>query len=171
MAKRFPKRMPTMSTKLARAILFLSSYAPLTLIFAVLVFSQRPLVAILNLGITLLGLLAAAYFFLRTQRLGARQSKVSAVHVTDDQVMSYIMSYLVTFLSIAFSDTPQLLALAAFFLILAYIYINANMIHVNPALNFLGYHLYEVILEDGDTYNLIARGRIRRGADLRFVTV
>jgi len=160
-----------MSTTLARAILFLSSYVPLTVIFAILFFRDRPLVAAINLGVTLLGLLAVTYFFLATQRFGARQSKVTAVHVRDDQVMSYIMSYLVTFLSIAFSDARQLLALAAFFVILAYIYINANMIHVNPTLNFLGYHLYEVTLEDGETYNLIARGRIRRGASLRFVTV
>ena len=159
-----------MSTKLARGILFLSSYAPLTLIFALLFFSERPLVAAISLGVTALGLLGLAYFLLGARRLGARQSKVVAVRSRDDQVMSYIMSYLVAFLSVAFSDPRHLVALAAFFLILAYIFINANMIHVNPTLNFLGYHLYEVTLEDGEVYNLIARGRVRRGATLTFVT-
>ena len=159
-----------MSTTLARAVLFVSSYAPLTLIFALLFFRDRPLVAAINLGVTLLGLLGVAGFLLGTRRFGGRQGKVVAVHSRDDQVMSYIMSYLVAFLSVAFSDVRQLIALAAFFVILAYIYINADMIHVNPTLNFLGYHLYAVTLEDGEIYSLIARRRVRRGAILHFVT-
>src|SRR5262249_58430659 len=127
---------------------------PSTVICAILSSRAGPLVAATTLGVPLLGLLAVTYFSLAPQRFGARQSKVTVVHVRDDQVMSYIMSYLVTFLSIAFSDARQLIALAAFFVILAYIYVNANMIHINPTLNFLGYHLYEVTLEDGETYNL-----------------
>ncbi len=158
-----------MSTAFARAVLFVSSYAPLTLIFAVLFFRDRPLVAAINLGITILGLLGLIAFLAGARRFAARQGTVASIHSRDDQVMSYIMSYLVTFLSVAFSDLRQLLALAAFFVILAYIYINANMIHVNPTLNFLGYHLYEITLQDGETYNLIARGRVRRGATLTFV--
>lgn len=160
-----------MSTAAARAVLFVSSYAPLTVIFAVLFFRDRPLVAAINLAVTALGLLGLASFLLGARRLAARQGTVASIHSRDDQVMSYIMSYLVTFLSVAFSDARQLIALAAFFVILAYIYINANMIYVNPTLNLLGYHLYEITLQDGETYNLIARGRVRRGATLTFVTV
>jgi hypothetical protein len=160
-----------MSTKLARAILFLSSYAPLALIFAALFASGRPLAALVNLGVAALSLLGLTAFFVGAHRLAPRQAKIVAVRGRDDQVMSYVMSYLVGFLSVAFSDTRQLLALAAFFLILAYIFVNANIIHVNPTLNLLGYHLYEATLEDGEVYNLIARGRVRRGDTLRFVTV
>jgi hypothetical protein len=159
-----------MSTALARAVLFISSYAPLTLIFAVLFFRDRPLVAVVNLAVTAVGLLGLTAFLLGARRFAARSGTVASIHSRDDQVMSYIMSYLVTFLSVAFSDLRQLIALAAFFIILAYIYINANMIYVNPTLNFLGYHLYEITLDDGETYHLITRGRVRRGALLHFVT-
>jgi hypothetical protein len=160
-----------MSTAAARAVLFISSYAPLTAIFALLFLRDKPLVAAINLAVTALGLLGLAGFLLGARRLAARQGAVASIHPRDDQVMSYIMSYLVTFLSIAFSDPRQLIALAAFFVILAYIYTNANMIHVNPTLNLLGYHLYEITLQDGETYNLIARGRVKRGATLTFVTI
>ena len=160
-----------MSTRLARAVLFLSSYAPLALIFAGLFWRDRPVAAAVNLAIAALSLLGLAVFFLGAHRLAPRQSKVVSIRGRDDQVMSYVMSYLVGFLSVAFGDTRHLLALAAFFLLLAYIYVNANVIHVNPALNLLFYHLYEITLEDGEVYNLIARGRIRRGATLSFATV
>lgn len=160
-----------MSTRLARAVLFLSSYAPLALIFTGLFWRDHPTAAAVNLAMAVLSLLGLGAFFLGAHRLAPRQSKVVYVRGRDDQVMSYVMSYLVGFLSVAFGDVRQLLALAAFFLLLAFIYVNANVIHVNPTLNLLGYHLYEVTLEDGETYNLIARGRIRRGATLSFVTI
>jgi hypothetical protein len=160
-----------MSTRLARAVLFLSSYAPLALIFAGLFWQTHPAAAAANLGVAALSLLGLAIFFLGAHRLAPRQSKVATVRGRDDQVMSYVMSYLVGFLSVAFSDTRHLIALAAFFLLLAYIYVNANVIHVNPVLNLLGYHLYEVTLADGETYSLIARGRVRRGATLSFATI
>jgi hypothetical protein len=41
------------------------------------------------------------------------------------------------------------------------LYINSNMIHINPMLNLFGYHLYEVTLEDGDVHSLVTRRRVR----------
>ncbi len=73
--------------------------------------------------------------------------------------MSYIVTYIIPFLSVAFSDWQQAVALAVFFIILGFLYVNSDMIHINPTLNFFLYRLYEVTLEDGSTYSLIARSR------------
>ncbi len=45
-----------------------------------------------------------------------------------------------------------------------FLYVKLNLIHINPTLLLLGYRMYEATLDDGSTYNLIARGRTRRGS-------
>jgi len=40
--------------------------------------------------------------------------------------------------------------------------VTTNMVHINPMLNLLGFHLYQ-ITEAGNEYALIARRRVRRG--------
>jgi len=75
--------------------------------------------------------------------------------------MAYIVTYIIPFLAIPFSGWKEGVALTIFFIVLGILYVNSNMIHINPMLNLFGYHLYEVTLEDGDVQSLVTRRRIR----------
>ena len=85
--------------------------------------------------------------------------------------MGYIVGYIMPFLAIAFSDWQQVAALVVFFVILGFLYVNSDMIHINPTLNLLGYRLYEVTLEDRSTYSLITRHRMQRDTTLQLVRI
>lgn len=83
--------------------------------------------------------------------------------------MGYIVTYIIPFLAFAFSEWQQAVALAAFFVMLGFLYVNSDLIHINPTFNFFGYRLYDVTLEDGSAYSLIARGKVHRGSILQLI--
>src|SRR5436190_261073 len=61
-------------------------------------------------------------------------------------------------------------ALFVFLSVLLIVYINTNMIYINPMLNMLGYHLYEVHIEHSAlSHYYIARQRLIRGEMISFV--
>lgn len=83
--------------------------------------------------------------------------------------MSYVVTYLLPFLGAPFVTVEQGIGLAIFFAVLAVLYINSDMIHINPTLNLVGFHIYEVELANGEIQSLIARRRPRRGQRIAVV--
>src|SRR5713101_6593289 len=151
-----------MPTVLIRGMLFLSSYFPLTLIFFFLFIVKHPIWAIVILVIGLSGLIIMIlYFFQFAPRLGSIQEKVTGLQSRDGEVMGYIASYLIPFVAIPFGGWQQGVALLIFVIVLGIVYVNSNMIHINPMLNLLGYHVYEITLEHSEApHSLITRRRI-----------
>jgi hypothetical protein len=162
--------MPTLAI---RSMLFISSYFPLALIFFVLYLGQQPVWAIASLALGSLGLVILLLFFFRfAPRLGAFQAKVTGVQRRDADVMSYIASYLIPFVALPFSGWQQGIALLLFFLVLGIVYVNSNMIHVNPMLNLVGYHLYEITVENSQVpHALITRHRVAPGETLHLIDI
>ncbi len=162
-----------MPSVLVRTMLFLSSYFPLALIFFFLFVEQQPLWATAILAIGVLGLvIMLLYFFSFAQRFAPIQEKITGVHGRDAEPMSYIASYLIPFVALPFSGWQQGTALLILIVVLGIVYVNSNMIHINPMLNLLGYHLYEITLEDSkEAYSLITRRRIGRGETLHLVDI
>jgi hypothetical protein len=83
--------------------------------------------------------------------------------------MSYIVTYIIPFLAVPFNGWEQGIALLIFFLVLCILYVNSNMVHINPMLNLAGYRLYEITLDDGAVHSLITRRRIVRGESLSVI--
>lgn len=162
-----------MPSVLVRTMLFLSSYFPLALIFFFLFIQQQPAWAIGILAVGAMGLLIMLlYFFYFAQRFAPIQEKITGLHGRDAEPMSYIASYLIPFIALPFSGWQQVTALLILIVVLGIVYVNSNMIHINPMLNLLGYHLYEITLADSkETYSLITRRRIGRGETLHLVDI
>lgn len=155
-----------------RILLFLSSYFPLCAIFALLLWKEHFPYAVVAIGVGITGLLGLALYLRNVQRFGAKPVTLEEVRRQDNESMSYIVTYLLPFISIGFSSWRQGVALAIFFLMLGFLYVNSNMIHINPMLNAFRYHLYEITLSDGSVRTLIARRRrVHRGSTIRVVQV
>lgn len=154
-------------------MLFLSSYFPLTLIFFVLFVEQQPLWAIIALIIGLSGLITMAlYFFQFAPNLGSIQERIIGMQRHDGDVMGYIASYLLPFIAIPFAGWQQGVALLIFVIVLGIVYVNSNMIHINPMLNLFGFHVYEVILEQSETpHSLITRRRVAKNETLHMIDI
>jgi len=160
-----------MPSILMRLLLFVSSYFPLSVIFFVLLLSNHPVTAILILSFGTIGLIGLAVYLRFVGRLGAIRVKIKDFKSRDAESMSYIVSYVIPFLAIPFSSVGQGIALSIFFVVLAILYVNSNMIHINPMLNLGHYHIYEVTLEDETVHALITKRRIVRGESLSTIKV
>jgi hypothetical protein len=158
-----------MASKLARFLLFLSSYFPLAAIFFILFVQKQRCVAVTILSIGLLGLVGLAWYLRVVQRIGPFQVTVKDIQRRDAEAMSYIVSYLIPFIAVPFNGWEQGFALSIFFVVLGVLYVNSNMIHINPMLNLAGYHLYEITLADDAVHSLITRRRIVRGEKLSVI--
>jgi hypothetical protein len=160
-----------MANIFVRLLLFLSSYFPLSVILFFLFLNRNRPVAIVVLIIGTLGLLGLVVYLRQARKLSGTPVTVSEVQRLDAQAMSYIVTYIIPFLSIPFNTWQQGLALSIFFAVIGILYINSNMIHINPMLNLDGYHLYEVTIKDGGSQALIAKKRVTRGSVVSTVRI
>lgn len=103
--------------------------------------------------------------------LNAIKVKVKVHQRKDGEAMSYILTYLVPFVALPSDGWEKLVSLLVFFLVLALLYINSNMIHVNPMLNIFGYRIYELSMDDGAIHALITRRRVIRGSEIKVIEI
>lgn len=160
-----------MPSVFVRSILFLCSYFPLVLIFCILLWGMWPLWAILLLGsVGIVSLLLTLIYFKSMLKIRSPVTrKVVSVTQRDTDVMGYIASYLIPFVSFSLASVQQAVALSVFFGVLFLIYVRSNMIYINPMLNMVGYHLYEVEIEhDPSPRFYITHQRLKRGDDIHF---
>lgn len=156
-----------------RCMLFFSSYFPLMFIFSILLWrTQRSwAIGILTVGIVSL-LITFLYMNRRNRKGGVSQAKITEVEKRDENVVSYIASYLIPFVTFPLDKPEQLAALLVFVGVLLILYVNSNMIYINPMFNLLGYHLYEITIEsDLMSHYLIARRGIKPNKMLYFVEI
>jgi hypothetical protein len=162
-----------MPTVRMRVLLFLSSYFPLFLIISVLVFPKNWLVAVVIFFLDICFVVALWRYLRYCQRKHQRAFiRLRNYQQRDSEAMSYIASYVVPFASFSLDIVPQVIALTIFILMLLALYVNSNMIYVNPMLNLVGYHLYEIEIEHSNhSHYYLARKRLARDEIIYYVQV
>jgi hypothetical protein len=154
-----------------RGMLFLSSYFPLILIISILLLPKQLVLAIILFTVSFIGVVITGLYLLIARRtLAVTQEKLTDFEKRDTDVIGYIVGYLLPFITLPFDDVYHLAALFVFLTVLLIVYINSNLIYINPMLNMLGFHLYEVDLEHSViSHYYIARHRLIRGEMISFV--
>jgi len=162
-----------MPSLFVRSMLFVSSYFPLALIFCILLFDKQRFWAIIILFVGLSGLITMLlYFLVVTPAKNIFDEKVTLSLHDALPILSYIASYLIPFVAFPLEGWQQITAVLVFITVLLVVYVNSNMIYINPMLNLIGYHLYEVTLEHSElSHYLIIRHRIVRGERLQLVKI
>ncbi len=163
-----------MTSILMRVILFFSSYSPLWLIFGIQLYAKAPPAAVGCIVLAMLSIVGMfGYLWLcRHGRLQQSFDKVTRFQRKDSDVMSYITSYLIPFITATFDAPQQILTTAIFLLVLLIVYINTNMLFINPILTISRYRLYEIELEHGQqSHYYIARKRLSPNEMIYFVRV
>ena len=162
-----------MPTTLVRLLLFLCSYSPLTLIICILQYGIWWLWVVIVLGVVVCVCSVAftGFFFAwkrRTEQVRTKRLQEFSSH--DSEVMSYIASYLIPFVTFSLDGVKQVFTLLIFIGVLAVIYVRSNMIYINPMLSLAGYHLYEIKIEGSENpHYYIARKTLERNRDICFV--
>jgi hypothetical protein len=162
-----------MPSIVSRIVLFLSSYVPLFLILGFLARSHGKMhgswvffaiAVILALGVW-------AYLRWATLRLNPTHLTAERVSDKDSEIMSYIATYLMPFLTDFSKPWIDLLPQGIFFFVIGFLYVSSNMIYINPTLTFLRYHVFEIETEGEDVYTIVSRFRPRRRQSLKCVRI
>lgn len=156
-----------MANAFTRFVLFLSSYIPLWVIFAVMTWQDKRNFAFAFLAVTLLSFVVTVLYLRLAQRLAGIDMAIGVIRRKDSDTMSYIASYIIPFAATPFDKIDQTVALGIFLVVLCVVYINSSMIHINPLLSLMGYNLYEIEDSDGNPYFLMSKRSLRRGNTVR----
>jgi len=155
-------------------MLFLCSYFPLFAILFVLLGGEQPVLAGSFLVVGLFGLAGSFVFFKKVVfKRSPTRVDITSKNARGGEIMAYIASYIVPFVTFSLGSWRQIIALIIFILILGIVYIfSEDMVRINPMFNLLGYRLYEVTVEQGkDSFALITRRRINSGDRLTLIKV
>ena len=153
-------------------MLFLSSYFPLALIFAVQFILKRHFwTAVIVMIVALLGFVVTLFWLRAVKCIDPIDVKISSVVRRDSEIMSYIVTYLLPFVALPSGELADSISLGIFLIVLCLLYVNSGMIHVNPTLSLLGWHLYEVVTIEDNSLTIISRRRLRRGVTLEIVRI
>ncbi|MGE0713324.1 MAG: hypothetical protein AB7N76_26475 [Planctomycetota bacterium] len=162
-----------MPNALVRLLLFVSSYFPLTVIIFFIYFDTKRAVAVTSLSVGVVGVLLLLVYFLGVApRIeGRRLTGIVKLTRKDSETISYLVSYIVPFLAVPTDGWEKQLALAIFVLVLALLYVNSSLIHINPMLSIFGFRVYEVTLPEDQAIALLTRRRVVRTDELHVIEI
>jgi hypothetical protein len=153
-----------------KILLFLSSYFPLTIIFFILYFNTQLLIGIFILIFGLLGFFGLILYLKTAKKINPISFHIDSISKQDSEVMSYIVTYIIPFLSIPFAGWQQAITIFLFLFIIGVLYVNSNMIHINPILNLLGFHLYK-ITSGNNSYFMLSKHKIRQNQTIKAINI
>ncbi len=158
---------------LARIVLFVSSYVPLSIMYFLLYVRTNNAVAFISLGVALASVAALCLMlWWWAHDVEATHDQVLEYRKPGAEVMGYVASYLLPFLGFSLDSRRHLLVLAVYLFVLGYLYVTTDMIRVNPTLNIiLRRGVYEAKLKEHGSVWLIAGGRIRQNCKIDVVRV
>lgn len=160
-----------MLTLFSKTALFLSSYAPLWVIFAAMNYRMSAIIFYVSVALFVIGMALTILVLNHIRSLEGQYLKVASIRKADHEIMSYIASYLIPFASTTFEQPEQVFSLCVFLAVLYVVYVNSDMIHINPTFSLLGYRLYEVEDHEGKTYSLITRHKQKNRTTIKIVHV
>jgi hypothetical protein len=154
-------------TVLAQFGFFISSYAPLFGVFALLDTFGRGLPTVVCIVIAIVGVFLPLVLLLAARKLAPQPLRVDSAQVRDGDALAYIATYLVPFAAIAASTARERGALGLFVLLVAILYIRSELFYINPMLALVGYRLFQVVTPAGASVVLLSRRRfLRSGIDV-----
>lgn len=157
---------------LARCVLFVSSYAPLLFLFALLdSFGTTGSQICVLVGAVSVAALGVLWYCLRS-RLQPEQVRIEGARSRDGDVMAYVVSYVVPFAAATDkTDNATRAALAVFAALIAVLYVRSAVYYVHPLLLLAGVHVYEATRDGVPVVVLTGQRHLRQSCNLRVVNI
>lgn len=127
----------------ARIRLFLSSYVPLFVVSAIR-FESTGLQVFLGIAAVVGTLSLASLIHVSANRVQPRVATATSVRDLGSEVAAYVATYLLPFVTVGQPSTRDLLAYAIVFVTLGVVFVNSDLVGVNPLLYLLGYRVFAV---------------------------
>jgi hypothetical protein len=149
--------------------LFLSSYAPAWLILAVRSYQRSCALFWISIGLAIASAGAFLLFIWLARRGGPFDATVDDVEPRDAELAAYVATYLLPFVVVFGAKAQDVIALGLFLAFIGLLWVNSDMVYLNPLLTAIGYHVYVVrITPIGGTSDKLSRAfLLSHNADLR----
>lgn len=157
---------------LARGVLFVSSYAPLLVLFGVLGSFGPGWPTYVCVGAAAVSVLALGVLWrvFRT-KLANDNGTFTEARNRDADVMAYVVSYVVPFAAATNQDPATRWALALFAAMIAVLYIRSAVFFVHPLLLLAGIHVYEASRNGVPVIVLTRQRYLRQHSSLRVASI
>lgn len=133
-----------MPNGISRLILFLSAYAPLLALFAILDSFHRTWASWSCAAVAALSLLALLFFWRVARRVGDDRFPADRVVRRDEDVVTFFVTYVVPFAVAPVDSDRVAFALLFFLALVGLLYLRGGVFRVHPVLLACGWHLFEV---------------------------
>jgi hypothetical protein len=143
----------------AQLALFLSSYSPLFVVFALLNSFGSGISSWLCLAVAAIGLALLVVLYKVARRFAPSDLNVTSSQIRDGDAIAYIATYLVPFAAVAVTTARERGALGLFVLLIAVLYVRSELFYINPILALVGYRLFQVTTPTGTSVVLVTRKR------------
>jgi len=148
----------TRLTFLSKLILFLTSYIPLGIICLIIDFNNSEFpyfnykyysFSLLIIMVLLVILLLFLGHHFNNRPTGWEKMKVESSENMNSQILSYIFSYILPFLS--FPEERRIIISIFLLFIIGILYVKSDMLGINPLLSVLGYHIMKIKMKKRDS--------------------
>ena len=145
-------------SRFAQISLAATALAPVLLVWAAASYeASTTWAAIAVIIVVLLVVLSVGLLTLARRELQRDPLTMTKAVRLDKEVLGFLVAYA---LPLVISDDPtKLAAIAVFIVIVGLVLVQLQILHVNPLLGILGFHFYEVELNNSDTALVISRSR------------
>jgi hypothetical protein len=144
-----------------RLRLFASSFVPLWVISALRQDDGMLAGAFILLAVA--GTISAILILVDVHRLEPNPCRIEDVSDRGSEVAGYLATYLLPFLMVPDPTSRDVLSYLTFILVVAVVYLQSNMLAVNPLLYVLGLRVTGVTTTAGSGIYLVSRSLPRRG--------
>lgn len=131
-----------------KLLLFLSSYIPMFLIFTIKNYYNKVITSIFVVTIILCILIWVLIFAIPKKETYRGGQKVRKIENKNHESLNYLIPYLIAFINFDMTKWQDCLTILILFAILFVIYLNSDLLYVNPMLLFFNYKFYKVTLHD-----------------------
>lgn len=159
--------------------LFISAYTPLFLIIILKYIDFNfinpcsiTIILIYSIPIIISNLIWIIIFKITKEWTKQTFTVKKSVDRTSD-ALNYVIAYIIAFIGFQFIKWQDWVSFIILLIVICFIYINSNLIFVNPLLNVFGYKIYDIEVEEGGNIILITKKKsikINEKIKMRFLS-
>ena len=135
----------------AKIILFITAYLPLSIIMFIKYYKFNT-IALLTTGFILLISLMCCFIVIQildeTNKTEGTIYEVVKIEDQSQMSLNYLFTYIIPFITMTLDDISNLISIGIFIFITLIIYVNSNLLYMNPFLNICGYSILKVNLKN-----------------------
>jgi len=146
-----------MPTTASEGALFLSSFAPLFVVFGLLHSFGTGWPTYICYGLAVLATVTLFVMLRVWRRMASSKVRVARARHRDADAIGYVATYVVPFAAMGVSTWESKIALLFFMLLVGVLYLRAHLFYVNPLLSVIGYRLFEIETERGRVLLVITK--------------